>query len=123
MNTKTKKKTEPKAEVKVETKEEDKKKEEKFYFKAEAKKCWEAIVRFVRPYKNLEKKPLSSKIGPFLKKNINMIYLVGCIVLCFLAAYTLFATPGLAAKFSGLVVLLVIFLLFRLTCEVVAQKD
>ena len=42
---------------KEETKAENAKKEEKFDFKAEAKKWWAAFVAFVKPYKDLNKKP------------------------------------------------------------------
>ena len=108
---------------KEETKAENAKKEEKFDFKAEAKRWWAAFVAFVKPYKDLNKKPLSGAVGPALKKNINMIYTVGYFLLAFCAIYTLIFTPGLWAKFSGLVGVLIFFLLFRLTCELISKKD
>ena len=50
---------------KEETKAENAKKEEKFDFKAEAKKWWAAFVAFVKPYKDLNKKPLSGSSREF----------------------------------------------------------
>ena len=113
MEAKKEKKEQP-----AETKE---KKEEKFDFKGEMKKLWGAIVRFVKPYKNLDQKPIMNFVQPFLKKNINMVYLVGMLLIVVLAIFHILSLSGLGATFSGLAGLLFVFLLFRLVCELIAS--
>ena len=119
MDTKTEKKTEEKKE----NKETEAKKGEKFDFKVEAKKWWNGFVHFIRPYKNLDQKQLSDSMEPLLKRNISMIYLIGCCILGFFTLYTLFGVAGLGAKLTGLLFLLIVFVLFRLTCELLSKKN
>ncbi len=96
---------------------------EKFDFKAEAKKWWNAVVRFVKPYKNLDKEVLAPYFEPFLKKNINMVYTVGSLVLLVFAVFALRFFPYFSAIFAQWLIIFVIFVIFRLLCELIADGN
>ena len=98
------------------------KKETKFDFKKETKKAWDSTLRFLRPFKNLDKNVLAEKFEPFLKKHIQMVYVIGCAVLGIFAICDLRFFPVISTILAQWIVLLVIFIIFRLLCELVAGK-
>jgi len=63
----TKKETEVKTEKTAEVKPEQTTAKKNFDFKAEAKKAWDAFVRFIKPLTNLEKRFLHQNWKVFLK--------------------------------------------------------
>ena len=87
--------------------------------KKEVKKMWNAIVRFLRPYRNLDKLMLKPKVEPFLKSHIQMVYLIGLTVLIVLAIIQLRFFPNIFAILGAWFVLLVVFVIFRLACELI----
>lgn len=97
-------------------------KTEKFDFKKEAKKTWNAIVRFVKPYGNLNRALLLPYFEGFLKKNINMVYLAGSIALLVLAVLSLWSLPYVFVMLSKWIAIFVVFVVFRLLCELIATS-
>ena len=131
MDTKTEKKAETKAETTApaaaETKPattEEKPAEAKknSEFKEDVKRYWAGFVRFIKPFRNLDEKKLTTVIEPFLAKHINLIYVIALVLLIILTLYTIFAVPTIAAKFTGLVEFFLIFILVRLVCELISSK-
>lgn len=97
-------------------------KTEKFDFKKEAKKTWNAIVRFVKPYSKLDKALLLPYFEGFLKKNINTVYLTGSIILLVFAVLSLWSLPYVFVMFSKWIAILLVFVVFRLLCELIATS-
>ncbi len=95
----------------------------KFDFKKEASKMWNATVKFVKPYKNLQKAVLAPTFEPFLKKNIQMVYTVGSIVLLVFAVFALRFFPAVFTVIGQWIALAIIFIVFRLLCELIADVN
>ena len=91
-------------------------------FKEDVKKYWAGFVRFIKPFRNLDEKKLTTVVEPFLAKHINIIYVIALVLLIILTLYTIFAVPTIAAKFTGLVEFFLIFILVRLVCELISSK-
>jgi len=88
-----------------------------------AKKTGVAVKDFLKPYANLERPVLSNRIGGFFKKNVDVIYMAGLIVLAVLFILNLGKLFCCFSAFlGGLVSLLVVFVIFRLLCEQIGKK-
>ena len=96
--------------------------ETKFDFKKEAKKAYDTTVRLLKPLRNLDKNVVSGNFEPFLKKHIQMVYVVGCAILLLFAVFALRFFPAMSIIFGHWVILVVIFVFFRLLCEIIASK-
>ena len=87
----------------------------------ELKKMWEATLRFLSPYKNLDRLMLKPKVEPFLQKHINQVYLAGLVVMAIFAVLGI-ASFRIVTIFGTLAILVIIFLIFRLACELIIGK-
>lgn len=96
--------------------------ETKFDFKAELKKMWNALLRFLKPYKNLDKPVLTQDFEPFLKRNIQMVYTIGCVILLVFAIFALRFLPAILLVLGNWFALIVIFIILRLLCEMIAKS-
>ena len=94
----------------------------KFDLKKEAKKAWDAFVRFVKPFSNLDKEVLMPKTKGFLQKNVLIIYYVGCAILALFAVFALGRFPYLMSILGQWIGIIVVFVLFRLLCEMIANE-
>ena len=118
----TKKETEVKTETTAEVKPEQTTAKKNFDFKAEAKKAWDAFVRFIKPLTNLEKEIFAPKLEGFFKAKINMIYWSGCILMLVFAVFSLSALPHFGTVLGNWLVIAVVFVLFRLLCEIISEQ-
>ena len=118
----TKKETEVKTETTAEVKPEQTTAKKNFDFKAEAKKAWDAFVRFIKPLTNLEKEIFAPKLEGFFKDKIGIIYSVGCVLMLVFAVFSLSALPSFGTVLGNWLVIAVVFVLFRLLCEIISEK-
>ena len=88
----------------------------------ELKKMWAATMRFLWPYRNLDKLMLKPKIEPFVKKYINQIYLVGLIIIV-VAAILGLASLRITSMLGTWLTLFVIFVIFRFACEMIVDTN
>ena len=116
------KKTETKKTEKIEkTEKVETKMQKKVDFKKvndSVKKAGTSVKTFLTPYTNLDRPIFSNFMGGFLKKNIDVIYVIGLIILALLFILnfrTLFCC--FSTFLGGLVRVAVVFVIFRLLCE------
>ena len=98
-------------------------KKKKFDLKKETKKTWEAFVRFVKLFSNLDKEVLMPKMKGFLQKNVSIIYYAGCAILALFAVLALGRFPYLMSILGQWIGIAVVFVLFRMLCEIVANDS
>lgn len=89
---------------------------------SEIKKLWAEILHFLSPYKSLDKMMLKPKVEPFLQKHINQVYLAGLVVLAVFAVLGILSFR-IVHIFGTLSILIIVFLIFRLACELIVGKD
>ena len=94
----------------------------KFDFKKEAKSAWNAVVRFLKPFGNLDKDVLMPKTQGFLQKHIQMIYYIGCGILGLFALFALADFPHVLSILGQWIGILIVFVIFRMLCEMVAKE-
>ena len=93
-------------------------------FKAELKKIWRGFISFLSPFVSLDKDVLLSKTSQsFLQRHIKTIYLIGCIILAIFAVGSLFRFPAVMAVVGQLVVVSVVFIVFRMLCEIISREE
>ena len=88
-------------------------------FWGELKKIWAAFLQFLWPYRNLDKLILKPKVEPFLKKHINQVYFAGLVILAIFAILG-FLSFKIMTILGTWLILIIIFLIFRLACELIA---
>ena len=88
----------------------------------ELKKIWAAILQFLWPYRNLDKLMLKPHVEPFLKKHINQVYFAGLIILAIVAILG-FISFRIMTILGTWLILIIIFLIFRLACELIAGTE
>ena len=89
---------------------------------SEIKKIWAEVLRFLSPYKNLDRLMLKPKVEPFLQKHINQVYLAGLVIMAVFAVLGLISFR-IVTIFGTLAILIIIFLIFRLACELIIGKE
>ena len=89
---------------------------------SEIKKLWAEILHFLSPYNSLDKMMLKPKVEPFLQKHINQVYLAGLVVLAVFAVLGILSFR-IVHIFGTLSILIIVFLIFRLACELIVGKD
>ena len=94
----------------------------KFDFKKETKATWNAFVRFIKPFRNLDNDVLLPKTEGFLQKHIQMIYYVGCVVLGLFAFAALWRLPAIFSVLGQWIIVMFVFVIFRTLCEMVAKE-
>lgn len=94
----------------------------KFDFKKEAKAAWNAFIRFIKPFRNLDNDVLVPKTEGFLQKHIQMIYYIGCVLLGFFAVLALFDFPAIMSVLGQWIGIVIVFIIFRMLCEMVAKE-
>ena len=104
--------------AKAETKQTNSKKPDWTKVKQAANQTKNFLMRF----KDVKEPILTSKLGPMLQNRVELIYLIGLIILGVYALVALFRFPNISAMFGGLIVTFVVFVVFRMLCEILATS-
>lgn len=104
--------------AKAETKQTNSKKTDWTKVKQAANQTKNFLMRF----KDVKEPILTSKLGPMLQNRVELIYLIGLIILGIYALVALFRFPNISAMFGGLIVTFVVFVVFRMLCEILATS-
>ena len=96
------------------------KKESKFDLKKEVKQAWKATLRFLKPFKNLDKKVFLNTIEPFLSEHIQLTYVIGCAILLSFTVFSFFIS---FPTIMQLLIFVIVFVGFRLLCEIIVSKN
>ena len=88
----------------------------------ELKKMWAATLRFLWPYRNLDRLMLKPKIEPFVRKYVHQVYLVGLIIIAIIAILGL-ASLSITSILGTWLTLFVIFVIFRFACEMIVDGE
>ena len=83
---------------------------------------WAATLRFLWPYRNLDKMMLKPKIEPFVRKHIHQIYLVGLIIIAAIAILAL-ASLSITSILGTWLTLFIVFVIFRFACEMIVDGE
>ncbi len=88
-------------------------------FKQGAEKTKNFLLRF----KDVKEPILTSKLGPMIQNRIELVYVIGLVVLAVYALVALFEFPDISAMFGGLITVFVIFIIFRMLCEILVKPN
>lgn len=86
------------------------------------KQAAEKTKNFLMRFKDVKEPILTSKLGPMLQNRVELIYMIGLIILGIYALVALFRFPNISAMFGGLITVFVVFVVFRMLCEILATS-
>ncbi len=91
---------------------------------------WEKVKKqlnkssaFLLKFKDLKEPILTSKWEPVFKKHLQIIYMVGLFILSVSGAVSILRIPNFTAMLGGLISVFVVFVVFRLLCEMLAKDS
>ena len=89
---------------------------------SKVKKIGGKTKKFLLRFKDVKEPILKSKLGPDLQTRVDIVYLIGLVILGVYALVALFHFPNISAMFGGLISVFVIFVVFRMLCEILATS-
>lgn len=89
---------------------------------SKVKQAAEKTKTFLMRFKDVKEPILTSKLGPMLQNRVELIYLIGLVILGIYALVALFRFPNISAMFGGLITVFVVFVVFRMLCEILATS-
>lgn len=86
----------------------------------QTKKYAKKVGAFLMRFRDVKEPILTAKFAPYFKKQIELVYTIGLIILGIYALAALFKLPSFSGMLGGLISVLVIFCVFRMLCEILA---